>query len=152
MSDTLFKRWYVIRLRCLYETRSKIRCLMHRLCRLHENTIGFFTIRSSEDLSEIYGKEQNKFNQKLPPISIDPRVSRLLTVLAWYVFGRRFLKWALFHAPLHILDWQLNIDLAQLVEYWHDHLEVLGSIPTKGNFWRKLVSWKTRIFMKFFKL
>ena len=31
-------------------------------------------------------------------------------------------------------DWQLNVDLAQLVEHWHDDPEVLGSIPTRGNF------------------
>ena len=31
-------------------------------------------------------------------------------------------------------DWQLNIDLAQSVEHWHDHQEALGSIPTEGIF------------------
>ena len=30
--------------------------------------------------------------------------------------------------------WQLNIDLAQFVEHWHDHPEVLGSIPTGAIF------------------
>ena len=30
--------------------------------------------------------------------------------------------------------WQLNVDLAQLVEHWHDDPEVLSSISTGGNF------------------
>ena len=31
-------------------------------------------------------------------------------------------------------DWQLIVDLAQLVEHWHGDPEVLCSIPTGGNF------------------
>ena len=31
-------------------------------------------------------------------------------------------------------DWQLSIDLTQLVEHWHEDLEVMGSILTGGNF------------------
>ena len=30
--------------------------------------------------------------------------------------------------------WQLNVDLAQLVEHGHDDPEVMGSILTRGNF------------------
>ena len=31
-------------------------------------------------------------------------------------------------------DWQLNVDLAQLVRHWSEDLEVLVSNPTGGNF------------------
>ena len=30
--------------------------------------------------------------------------------------------------------WQLNVDLAQLIRHWYDDPEVIGSIPTGGNF------------------
>ena len=30
--------------------------------------------------------------------------------------------------------WQVNVDLVQLVEHWHDDPEVPGSIPTESNF------------------
>ena len=33
-------------------------------------------------------------------------------------------------------DWQLNVDLAQLVGHWPRDPKVLVSIPTGGNFWR----------------
>ena len=31
-------------------------------------------------------------------------------------------------------DCQLNVNIAHSVEYWHDDQQVLGSIPTGGNF------------------
>ena len=57
--------------------------------------------------------------------------------------------------------WQLNVDLAQLIEHWHDDSEVMGSILTGAIFdefffalscvmicqiiWQKRLSWKTRM-------
>ena len=35
-------------------------------------------------------------------------------------------------------DGQLNVDLAQSVEDWHDDQEVLSSIPTGAIFWLNL--------------
>ena len=109
-----------------------------------------------------HGRAKKKFVKNCPQLGLnlgppDHHSNALLTVLVWYLLARRFLKWALFQAPLHILDfsriisrinrawlynsyedsgWQLNADLAQLVEHWHDDPEVMGSIPTGGNFWR----------------
>ena len=52
-------------------------------------------------------EEQNKKDCSwwgLNPGTLDHHSDTLLTVLAWYVLGRRFLKRALFHVALHILD------------------------------------------------
>ena len=51
----------------------------------------------------------NKFRQKFPPMGIETRTSdhqanALPTELGRNLLGRRFLKWTLFHVPLHMLD------------------------------------------------
>ena len=80
------------------------------LCMLKRQS-SFFTIRVSVRLSDrslIQGSTQ-KNHQNCPQRGLNPgpfdhHSNALVTVLAWYVLARRFLKWALFHAPLHILD------------------------------------------------
>ena len=67
------------------------------------------------------------------------------------MLGMEFQNWALFLAPLHILDlnhfWnhkdldcQQNVYLAKSVEHCHDDEEVLGSIPFGGNFLVEFIS------------
>ena len=151
--------------------------------------IGFFTIRASVRLPHrsLHREEQKKFVKNCPQSGLnqgplDHHSNTLLAVLVWHVLARRFLKWAWFYVPLHIwtlvisrinrtwlykdhkdLGWQLNVNLAQLVEHWHNEPEVLGSILTGGNFdefffalpslkisqiiWQKRVWWKTRSWM-----
>ena len=72
---------------------------------------GFFSIRTSVRLSDRSKWTQNKihFINNCPQWSLNPRppdhhANALLTVLGRNLLGRRFLKWALFHAPLHMLD------------------------------------------------
>ena len=63
-------------------------------------TIRFFTIRVSVRLSDrsLHREEQKKNSSKiapqwgLKPGPLDHHSNALLTVLAWYVLGRRFLK------------------------------------------------------------
>ena len=57
--------------------------------------------------TSIEGEEQHKKNCPYPglnPQLPDHQSHALPTVLARNLLGRRFLKWALFHAPLHMLD------------------------------------------------
>ena len=92
----------------------------------------------------------------LNPQPPDYHSNALLTMLARNLLERRFLNWALFvsyttsHFGLWLFlesiehdytykglnDWhrQPNSDLAQLTEHESDDLEVVGSIPSRGNF------------------
>ena len=49
-------------------------------------------------------KEYTIVEWRLNPGPFDHHADALLTVLGRYVLDRRFLKCTLFHAPLHILD------------------------------------------------
>ena len=89
-------------------------------------------------------RRAKKFSKISPRLDWTQNLWIITLMLYWlvsYVLSRRFPKWALLHAPFHIFGvsgWQLNVDLAQFIEHWHDDSEVLSS-P------RKRVLWKTRM-------
>ena len=61
-------------------------------------------------LTDLYTRKSTQNSAKncpqsgLSPGLLDHHSNTLLTVLAWCLLGRRFVKWAFFHAPLHILN------------------------------------------------
>ena len=94
--------------------------------------------------------------QKLPPLGIETRTSgssgqcstnwarkeiygQEISEVSLVCFMHHFTCWTLFISKINRachedLGWQLNVDLAQLVEHWPDDPEVLVSIPTGCNF------------------
>ena len=101
---------------------------------------------------QIFTQEEQKKSSKIAPSGLETRTSgssgnALPTELGSNLLGRRFLKWALFvscttsHVGLCRInrawlyeghedsDWQLNVDLAQLVRHWTEDLEVWFPTP-----------------------
>ena len=134
----------------------------------------------------IQGREK-EFRQKLPSAGIETRTSRSsgqcltnwarqesvgqeISEVSLVCFMHNFICWTLFISRINTAwlykghedsGWQLNVDLAQLVRHWPEDLEVLVSIPARGNFltkfffalpcinicqiiWQKRLSWKTQ--------
>ena len=78
---------------CLYVCQWCFQFLQH---------LSFHDMRFCQIIWQIF--TQGRAKKIVNPQPLDHHSNTLLSVLAWYVLGRRFLKWALFHAPLQILD------------------------------------------------
>ena len=122
----------------------------------------FFTIGVSVRLSDrsLHGKEQIKFCQKWPLVGLETRTSRSsdqcltnwarqesfvqeISEVSFVCFMHHFTCRTLFISRINSAwlykghensGWQLNVDLAQLVRYWPEDLEVLVSNPTGATF------------------
>ena len=97
-------------------------------------SIEFFTIGVSVRLSDrsLYREEQKKIRQKLPPVGLKPgpldlQANVLPTELGRNLLGRKFLKWALFHAPLHMLDLGLFLESIEhdFIKPWRSRLATI---------------------------
>ena len=115
----------------------------------------FFTIDVSVRLSDrsLNRVEQKRFRQKLPPVGLETRTSRSsgqcltnwarqesvgqeISEVSFVCFMHHFICWTLFISRINRAwlykghedsNWQLNVDLAQMVRHWPEDPEVLVS-------------------------